>query len=487
MAALCEPRRVRQVPIARLGRGSVRLLRSLAAVGVIAAFVVHAVADAAAAQPVPAPPPVAPLAAQPSVVTLEPDPAGTAVGQSGASGGGAAEYQQGGGFVLHTPDDRYVLTIGGYAQVDARTFPFFGADSGPSSTASFRRARVQLAGTVIRCVHWQLWVDFARGVDLLDAFIQWVPTSRVRLSVGNMVTPFGLERQWSGSTLPFMERSVALSAFGPDVRRIGVLLDWQLPDELFYAGIGLFRGSALSTSPAPDLVEDFDAMARVFVRPLRGDVVLHLGAAASVGRHEGNNQQAALGGSTMFGHRWFPADSGDAIQPGGLVARVGGELDFSWSRLRVSGELFYARVDHANRDEDAEGLGAYATAAVTLLGEPFSRKPLRGIRHVDLESGHAHLRGISDADVPWTLELAAGFDWARIEASLEETSIGGIRTVASYSSGRFQLNLGRQQWLRLSLMYAFGLFGDDAAPALFESGDARDVVHELGARAQVAF
>lgn len=458
--------------------------------GALAASILLSSALAGAQTPPEATPPLTAVQPQPQIVTLEPDAPGApgSGGGESAGAGGAVGYQHGRGFFVHTPDDRYVLTLAGRLQTDLRVFPALGGDDPPESGLHFRRARLELAGTVLRCVHWALSFDLASGEQPVDAFLHWVPTSRLRLWAGRFVTPFGLERQWSSVGLPFMERSVALSTLGPGYRRLGAMVDWQLDNELLYVALGVFQASEPAAEDGRTILRDIDGMARVFVTPFRGDATLHVGVAGVLGRRAGDGQPNVLSGKTMFEHSWF-----GGIRADGLELRLGAELDFRWNRFRLSGEGFYARIDQApiadrgttaEVDDPATGLGATATLSVMLLGESPSRKATRGISHVDLATGHARIREIGGEEVPWSLELALGLDWTRLDVGYELDGMGGIlRGEPEYTSGRFAINLGREHWLRFSLQYAVGAFGDVATHALTDS----DLVHELGVRSQVAF
>lgn len=116
---------------------------------------------------------------------------------------------------------------------------FFG--SGGDSLGSgveLRRARVILGGRSGR-YDAKLDVDLAGNeVTLKDAFVRAALARGLDLRVGNFRTPFGLEPNTSTRDLLFLERSLALSAFGPG-RRVGAEIAWHGPrGRVALAGLG---------------------------------------------------------------------------------------------------------------------------------------------------------------------------------------------------------------------------------------------------------
>jgi len=112
-----------------------------------------------------------------------------------------------------------------------------GADS-LGSGVELRRARVILGGRFGR-YDAKLDVDLAGNeVTLKDAFVRAALAEGLDLRVGNFRTPFGLEPNTSTRDLLFLERSLALSAFGPG-RRVGVEVAWHgQHGRLALAGLG---------------------------------------------------------------------------------------------------------------------------------------------------------------------------------------------------------------------------------------------------------
>lgn len=161
------------------------------------------------------------------------------------SGGMAATWDN--GLHFNTADKRFKFAIGGRLQHD---FAFFNADSranaalGQINTGSrFRRARMNVSGTVYNSVDFKAEYDFAGGGvgfdDVWIGFKDLIPFGY--LTVGHQFEPFGLETQNSSKYTTFLERAT-VSSLQPG-RNTGIKLSGTQNDGELGWGVGVFRNT----------------------------------------------------------------------------------------------------------------------------------------------------------------------------------------------------------------------------------------------------
>jgi hypothetical protein len=188
-----------------------------------------------------------------------------------------------GSFYVKDPHDWFVLFPRGRLQVDSYTFlnrgdPPAGVEANspkdprPKDTIFVRRARVELMGTFLRHFDYSIAGEFgsvpAIGAygTLTDCFliIDYLPY--LKFQAGQYDAPFTLENRTSDKYFDFMERSIAVRAFGvPSNKEDGAMLWGWLPLRLAYYSLGVFNGDGQSfknqdNNPA--------LIGRAFVAPL---------------------------------------------------------------------------------------------------------------------------------------------------------------------------------------------------------------------------
>jgi hypothetical protein len=169
-----------------------------------------------------------------------------------------------GSFFLRDPHNWFVLFPKGRLQVDWYNFPDRGAlaagvdsngpkDPRPKDTLFVRRARVEVQGTFIGHFDFMIGGEYgsvpATGSygTLTDCFINIDYLPYLKLQVGQFDAPFTLENRTSDRTFDFMERSIAVRAFGVPANKDdgGMFWGW-LPKKVAYYSIGLFNGDGQS-------------------------------------------------------------------------------------------------------------------------------------------------------------------------------------------------------------------------------------------------
>ena len=179
---------------------------------------------------------------------------------------------------LRSPDNQFVLLPSGRLQVDGYAFVRPTSEM-PEATVLLRRARLELAGWVGSWFYYSIAGDFALGapagadprpqsfIATTDDFVAVAPLKdKVILQVGQFDAPFTLENRTSDKYFDFMERSLAVRAFGvPGNKDIGVMAFGTLPKKLAYYSVGVFDGEGQNIRNQDNY---FAVIGRAFVSPL---------------------------------------------------------------------------------------------------------------------------------------------------------------------------------------------------------------------------
>jgi phosphate-selective porin len=155
------------------------------------------------------------------------------------------------GFYIMSPDKRFKMTMGGYIQ--GLFSAAFIDDAGDTDTFRVRRARLKWFGHLYsEDIQYQLEYDFT-GSDpsgkLLSTYLQLVHSPAFKARVGQWKVPFNLEGMSSGSTLQFVDRSIAHAFFGiiPDERETGFGFNGELMDKKIEYELSAFNGEGINT------------------------------------------------------------------------------------------------------------------------------------------------------------------------------------------------------------------------------------------------
>ncbi|MGE5741183.1 MAG: porin [Candidatus Aminicenantes bacterium RBG_16_66_30] len=154
------------------------------------------------------------------------------------------------------------LKLSGYAQM-------FGVawDRG-TDTFSLRRARIALAGGIVKDLRFKLSVDVAKSPTLLDAEIEFEPAAVAGVRFGQFRVPFSLESYTSTADLDLVNRSSVVEALAPgrdnlsSGRDVGVVLFGRV-SFLEYT-LGFVNGAGINKT---DTNSHKDFSGRVILRP----------------------------------------------------------------------------------------------------------------------------------------------------------------------------------------------------------------------------
>jgi phosphate-selective porin OprO/OprP len=193
------------------------------------------------------------------------------------------------GFSLRLPDNSFVLRIRGLVQGDGR---FFLDNEVLQATDTFlvRKLRPTLEGTLFGLIDFRLTPELAGTPSILDGYVDLHPWDWLRLRVGKMKAPVGLERLQGDADRVFLEQ--ALIANLSSQRDVGIQLWGDIAGGLVHYVAGIFNGAADTTGADVDINHAKDFQGRLFFHPFRIEALkdfgnLGIGVSAATGNRKG--------------------------------------------------------------------------------------------------------------------------------------------------------------------------------------------------------
>ncbi|HEY7376010.1 MAG TPA: porin [Polyangia bacterium] len=201
------------------------------------------------------------------------------------------------GFSVALPDRSFQLKFRGLVQADGRFFLDNDALEA-NDTFILRRLRPSFDGTVFSLVDFRMQPEFAGTVQILDAYVDLHPREWLRLRVGKMKAPVGLERLQTDADRVFLEQSLISNLSSQ--RDVGVELWGDIAGGLVHYAIGIFNGAPDTTAADTDINHAKDFQGRLFVHPFRTEALkglgnLGIGVSAATGNRKGRLPTAVAG------------------------------------------------------------------------------------------------------------------------------------------------------------------------------------------------
>lgn len=245
-----------------------------------------------------------------------------------------------------------------------------------------RRGRFGFDGTAFRVLRYRIEAEFIHNsVNLLDAYVQYIGIPKLTFTLGQHKAPAGLEANSTDALNTFLERGMAIDAFGAvgAERRVGASVAFA-PNPNITATIGIFgAGEAVQRNPATP-GEVYGVNGRATWEPILDlGKVIHLGLSAY---HVSNiaaksimlaaRPNTRVDGGNIETVALAPITSGAiAGQTRGVRAAtfVGGEVAGVYGPFSVQGEYQHLHVDRYGFVPDLDFSGYYGFATVFLTGE----------------------------------------------------------------------------------------------------------------------
>lgn len=229
----------------------------------------------------------------------------------------------------------------------------------------FRRVRFYSSGTIYHVVYYKAQYDYASGLsEFKDVYVgvKNIPLLG-SVQVGHMYEPFGLEEMTSSKVITFMERA-ATSNMTPS-RKTGAMFKRELDNKRGTFAAGVFRNSD-DVGRAEG--HKYNVTARVTAVPVMKDDgrrLVHLGAAASVRKPEGDSYRLRARPSTHIAPRLVNTGH---LEMTDQVVQFGGEAAAVFGPASVQGEYIYAQASNDTLNDPAFN-SFYVQASYVLTGE----------------------------------------------------------------------------------------------------------------------
>lgn len=276
-----------------------------------------------------------------------------------------------GGLKLASPDGEFSMHVGGYMQLDSRSF-VRNAKQGVDGFL-LRRAHPIVAGTVARDFSYKFMAEFAgASPSLFDAYVRYHPLAQLQLWAGRFKMPLGLEWLRAAANLPLNERSL-VNDIVPH-RSLGLELSGSLSGGRASYAAGVYNSVADgSDAKNSGFDNDEEIMGRLFLQPFKNTSAkalggLGLGVGGSVGPQFGTS--AVPAGYKSDGQQTFFAYAGGA-EGDGAHWRLSPQGYYFWRSLEVLGEYAVSdqRVANGTAAARLRNRAWQATAGWVLTGE----------------------------------------------------------------------------------------------------------------------
>jgi hypothetical protein len=356
-----------------------------------------------------------------------------------------------------------------------------------------------------------------------DVWINFTVAPWLQIEVGQFLTPFSMENRTSNKFIPFMERRIAIrNLTAPTSQELGIMVWGEVADKKLNYEVGVFAGEGVNR---PQIDNDVDFIGRVFAKPLLGCKCPLPNAQIGMSARHGQRDSSYVGYdhpalATGYGVRlWSPTyrDSlGRTIHiiPSGAQNAIGGELRLPVSVVDFRGEAYYVanntreaiegyQLTNTERIGQLRGVGWYAQISAWPLGDAFvpSEPGMQRPTRLDFtKPPSAPKRGLEA--LAYVGGVNAIYDGAsRGNGSVYDANTPGNPTgtagknVTIYEYG-FGLNYWHSTYVRTTLNYILyhtpGSGSRDniarvPGNGVPETAATAHVLHELGARLQLAF
>jgi phosphate-selective porin OprO/OprP len=220
------------------------------------------------------------------------------------------------GFSIKSPDNNFALKIGGYTQIEGRTFAATNKEEqGVASSIIPRRARLIIQGTVAHDFDFFLQPDFgynntysdsggiissspsAYSVALQDAWIDWKHFPDFVIKAGKMKTPFDLENLQDTRYTSFVE--LGLTGNLTPQRDVGATVGGNLYFDWIQYSAGIFGGAADKENGYGGYnnggnTNSRNGVGRIFISPFKDTSIeplqgFGIGYAVSYGKEKGTD------------------------------------------------------------------------------------------------------------------------------------------------------------------------------------------------------
>lgn len=251
------------------------------------------------------------------------------------------------------------------------------ADEVDAETASLRRRRIGVKGTMLKRVSFEIEHELREHEAWRDVQVDVRASGLLRFRVGRFKMPFSLDETTSVAKLDFIHRSRMADTLAPG-RSTGVTAHGQTGGRAFAYDIGVFARDGDNARFNDNPGAGRTVAGRVELSPRRGRVLhgtLTVGGNATVGRVAAGKH--SLRGRMVSSDTFFTSATVD-----GRRLRLGADVEFRSGRLTARGEAI--RVSDQRRDVAAGrplvASAGYVGGAWAVFGKPLEQAGGRSSR-----------------------------------------------------------------------------------------------------------
>jgi phosphate-selective porin OprO/OprP len=408
------------------------------------------------------------------------------------------------GFSVALPDRSFQLKFRGLVQADGRFFLDSDALQA-NDTFILRRLRPSFDGTVFSLIDFRMQPEFAGGVTILDAYADVHPWEWLRLRVGKMKAPVGLERLQADADRVFLEQSLISNLSSQ--RDVGVQLWGDIAGGLVHYVAGIFNGAPDTTAADTDINHAKDFEGRLFFHPFRIEALkslgnLGLGVSAATGNRKGRLPTAVAGlpipsvpaqtglspfkstGQNTFFQYLAPAtDTTGASTVFGhqRATRINPQLYYYYGGLGLLAEYLWLKqgVQKGNSTAELTSKAAAVTASFTINGQ-------------ENYDGTTPTDGFGAAKGKWgALVLAARWSWIAVDDATFSAYANPVTSARAANAFGGAVTWVPRRSARFAVSYEQTRFDGGAGTAASGTNPAviadRATEHVIIGRTQVSF
>jgi len=294
-----------------------------------------------------------------------------------------------GGVEIYRSDDNdYWFSLHGIAKVDAVFFANKHNDRQgefPGGT-NVRAIETNFNGGIGQDLSYAISLSFENGVSVSDAFFTYHGIDNMEFSFGQVISPFCLENANSGKWIPFMERSLPITALKPCMGIGGLFHHWGDNYAFVFASTTPLHGSNKDTATIKHRSDKLTNTARLVFAPVHLDGrVVQFGVS---GVYADNSPTFRDGTPNTDGRRFSTRpeirarntmsmiDSGNMMEIDHYY-QWGAEAATQWGPLVVQSEFLQTNV-HRRDKPTLNYYGWHAQTSYVLTGEHREHKMKNG-------------------------------------------------------------------------------------------------------------
>ena len=296
-------------------------------------------------------------------------------------------YDPGKGLTYSSADGDKTVKFGGRIMND---WVFQSADEGTKDIdpdnrfydgTEFRRARIEVSGTLYEAVSFKASYDFAGGdADFKDVWIgihDIVGSTDVK--VGQFKEPFSLEELTSSKYITFMERALPVG-LAPSRNTGGMLHDHYDGSKATWA-LGVFRDTDAYGDSTQEKDGAYNVTSRVTWAPVHNDdasSVVHLGLAGSWRRPESGDARVRTRPENHMAPYVLDTRNGGSDLMTDQITNYGAEVAWVGGPWSVQAEYIAQSISGVGGAEDVDTTGYYAFVSWFVTGEHRTYKAKNG-------------------------------------------------------------------------------------------------------------